>query len=115
MFDFKQIEIWQIFVLVCFFTFLYKIEEVIEDESYKDKSKSILSVLIITSTFVSAIVGTIIWFTLEELKLSFTVLGKNIVLQGGINVFISITIPFFFKEMIALVKRKISYVALKGE
>lgn len=115
MFDFKQIEIWQIFVLVCFFTFLYKIEEVIEDESYKDKSKSILSVLIITSTFVSAIVGTIIWFTLEELKLSFTVLGKNIVFQGGINVFISITIPFFFKEMIALVKRKISYVAVKGE
>lgn len=115
MFDLKHIEIWHIFVLVCFFTFLYKIEETIEDESYKDKSKKILSFLIITSTLVSGIVGTIIWIILEELKPSFALLERTIILQGGINVFISITIPFFFKEMIMLVKRKMSFIASKGE
>lgn len=115
MIDFRHIEIWHIFVLVCFFTFLYKIEEMIEDESYKEKSKKILSFLIITSTLVSAIVGTIIWVILEELKLSFEIRETTIILQGGINVFISITIPFFFKEMINLAKRKMNIIARKGE
>lgn len=115
MFDLKNIEFWHIFLLVCFFTFLYKIEEMIEDESYKEKSKKVLSFLIITNTLVSAIIGTIIWITLEDMKVKFEIYDFTILLQGWINVFISITIPFFYREMIALAKRKMTVLAAKGE
>lgn len=115
MFDLKHIEIWHIFFLVCFFTFLYKIEEMIEDESYKDKSKKVLSFLIITNTLVSAIIGTVIWVTLEEMKIKFVILDFTISLQGWINVFISITIPFFYREMIALAKKRMTVLAAKEE
>lgn len=115
MIDFRHIEIWHIFVLVCFFTFLYKIEEMIEDESYKEKSKKVLSFLIITNTLVSGIIGTIIWITLEDMKVKFEIYDFTILLQGWINVFISITIPFFYREMIAFAKRKMNIIASKGE
>lgn len=111
--DFRNIEIWYIFGLIFFLTFLYKIEEMIEDESYKTKSRKVLFFLTTTSTLVAAIVGTICWVTLEEMKIQFMIFGISVQLKGWINVFISITIPFFYKEMILLVKRKITILATK--
>lgn len=113
MFDFKSVEIWYIFGLIFFLTFLYKIEEMIEEESYKTKSRKVLFLLTTTSTLVAAIVGTVCWVTLEEMKISFMLFDITIQLKGWVNVFISITIPFFYKEMILAVKRKMMIIATK--
>lgn len=115
MFDFKQIEIWQIFLWISFFYFLYKFEETIEEETYKKKSKKVLAFLIATSTLVAGIIGTVIWLMLEEMKISFTVFEIQIQLKGFINVFIAITIPLFYKEMANLTKRKMNIIASKEE
>lgn len=113
MLDFKSIEIWYIFGLIFFLRFLYEIEEMVEEETYKTKSRKVLFLLTTTSTLVAAIVGTVCWVTLEDMKIQFMLFDISIQLKGWINVFISITIPFFYKEMILVVKRKMTIIATK--
>jgi hypothetical protein len=113
MIDFKNVEIWYIFGLIFFLTFLYKIEEMVEEETYKTKSRKVLFLLTTTSTLVAAIVGTVCWVTLEDMKIKFMLFDISIQLKGWVNVFISITIPFFYKEMILAVKRKMIIIATK--
>jgi hypothetical protein len=111
MYDFRYYEVYYIFLLIVFLTFLHMLEEMIETESYKTKSKLTLSFLIATSSIIAGIIGTVCFYTLQELHLNFTIFGIQIQLQLWANIFISITIPFFYKEMIQLAKRRMSNMA----
>lgn len=110
MFDIRYYEVYYIFLLVVFLTFLHMLEEIIELESYKTKSKLTLAFLIATSSIIAGIIGTVCFYTLQELSLKFTIFDIQIQLQTWANIFISITIPFFYKEAIQLAKRRITNV-----
>jgi hypothetical protein len=113
MFNLQNYEIIYIFLLTVFLTFLYKLEEAIETERYKTKSKLTLFLLMTISSIIAGIIGTICFYTLQEMALKFTIFDIKIELQLWANIFISITIPFFYREMIQVAKRRITNFSSK--
>lgn len=109
----QNIEVLWIFGLTVFLFFLYKLEEIFEDEIYKTTSWKVLMVLVLTSTLTAGTIALLVWYSLEEMRLSFTLFGKQVELKGWINVFLAVTIPFFYKEMIELVKKRMNILANK--
>ncbi|MCT7643837.1 hypothetical protein [Aliarcobacter butzleri] len=109
----QNIEVLWIFVLTVFLTLLYKLEEIFEDEIYKATSWKVLMVLVLTSTLTAGVIAILVWYSLEEMRVSFSFFGKQIELKGWVNVFLAVTIPFFYKEMIAVVKKRMNILANK--
>lgn len=109
----QNIEVLWIFALTVFLTMLYKLEEIFEEEIYKATSWKVLIALILTSTLTAGVIAVLVWYSLEEIQFTFKVFGKEIMLKGWINVFLAVTIPFFYKELIAVVKKRMNILANK--
>lgn len=96
-----------IFLLTVFLACLYQIEDLIEKNENQKLSKKALFGLVISSSLTAGIIGTMVWFILEEVHIQFTIFGVLVTLKGTLNVFIAVTFPFFYKEIIHAINGRI--------
>lgn len=104
MVDLKMI---YIFILGGFLTLLYYTEEIIEDQEYKEKSIITIGILAFVKALIGGILIVLTFYTLQELKLSFNILGKDITLGLWANLFIAGTISLFGSDMFKMIKKRV--------
>ena len=103
MMDLKMI---YILLLGIFLSVLYYAEELIEEQTYKEKSFLLIGTLLVVKGFLGGILIVLTFYALQELKLSFTIFEKNITLGLWTNLFIAGVISVFGSDLFKLIKRR---------
>lgn len=103
MIDLKMI---YIFCLGVFLSVLYYAEELIEEQAYKEKSILMILTLLIIKGSLGAILIILTFYTLSELKLSFTVFGKIISFGEWTNLFIAGVVSIFGSDFFRILKKR---------
>ena len=111
MVDLKMI---YIFLLGLFLSLLYYAEEIIEEQEYKEKSLFAIGLLAFVKASIGGILIVLTFYTLQELKLSFNILGKDITLGLWANLFIAGTISIFGSDMFKMIKKRVDSYINKG-
>lgn len=103
--DFKMI---YIFILGIFLSLLYYIEEMIEEQEYKEKSLGAIGILALIKSLLGGILIVLIFYMLQELQISFT--AFNIEVKFGLwsNLFIAGTLSVFGSDLFKIIKRRAS-------
>lgn len=104
MIDFKML---YIFLLGLFLSLLYYVEEIIEEQEYKEKSLMVIGVLALVKAILGGILIVLIFYTLQDLKLSFELFGKEIILGLWSNLFIAGTISVFGSDLFKIIKKRV--------
>lgn len=102
-----------IFLLGLFLSLLYYTEEIIEEQEYKEKSLWAIGTLAFVKASIGGILIVLTFYTLQELKLSFSILGKDIELGLWTNLFIAGTISIFGSDMFKMIKKRVEVLANK--
>lgn len=102
-----------IFFLGLFLSLLYYIEEVIEEQEYKEKHWAIIGALALIKALLGGLLIVMIFYTLQDLKLSFTVFGKEIILGLWANLFIAGTASVFGSDLFKMIKKRVELYANK--
>lgn len=102
-----------IFLLGLFLSLLYYAEEIIEEQEYKEKSLWAIGTLAFVKASIGGILIVLTFYTLQELKLSFSILGKDIELGLWANLFIAGTISIFGSDMFKMIKKRVEVLANK--
>lgn len=110
MIDIKTI---YIFLLGLFLSLLYYAEEIIEEQTYKEKSFLLIGLFLLIKGLIGGILIILIFYTLQELKLSFTLFGKVIELGLYANLFIAGTASVFGSDMLKMIKKRAELFASK--
>lgn len=110
MVDFKM---WYILMLGVFLSVLYYAEELIEEQTYKEKSGWYIFLLLLIKGLLGGILIILTFYTLQELQLSFSLFGKEITLGLWANLFIAGTISVFGSDMFKIVKKRAEHLANK--
>lgn len=95
-----------IFLLGLFLSLLYYVEEIIEEQEYKEKSLIAIGMLALIKAILGGILIVLIFYTLQDLKLSFELFGKEIVLGLWANLFIAGTISVFGSDLFKIIKKR---------
>ena len=98
---------YYIFFLGAILTFFYYIEEAIENQEYKEKSLLMMAFLAFVKSVIGGILIVLIFFTLQELKLEFDLIGIHIKLDLWANVLISATFSLFGSDIFKIFKRRL--------
>lgn len=104
MIDLKMV---YIFLLGLFLSLLYYVEEVIEEQEYKEKSLFVICMLAFVKALLGGMLIVMIFYTLQDLKLSFELFGKEIIFGLWANLFIAGTISVFGSDMFKMVKKRL--------
>lgn len=102
-----------IFLLGLFLSLLYYAEEIIEEQTYKEKSFLLIGLLLLVKGLLGGILIILMFYTLQELKLSFTIFDKVIELGLYTNLFIAGTISVFGSDIIKIAKKRAEILANK--
>jgi len=110
MIDLKMI---YIFLLGLFLSLLYYIEEIIEEQEYKEKSLVVIGMLALIKAILGGILIVLIFYSLQDLKISFSLFGKEITLGLWANLFIAGTASVFGSDVFKIIKKKVDLYASK--
>lgn len=108
-----DLKMMYIFLLGLFLSLLYYIEEIIEEQEYKEKSLIIITMLALVKAILGGILIVLIFYSLQDLKLSFSLFGKEVVLGLWANLFIAGTISVFGSDVFKIIKKKVELCANK--
>lgn len=111
MIDFKML---YILILGIFLSVLYYAEELIEEQTYKEKSLWVIGLLLSIKGLLGGILIVLMFYTLQELKLSFVIFDKEIVFGLWGNLIIAGTISIFGSDFFRIIKRRTEFFANKG-
>ena len=103
-----------ILILGIFLSVLYYAEELIEEQTYKEKSLWVIGLLLSVKGLLGGILIVLIFYTLQELKLSFIIFDKEIVFGLWGNLIIAGTISIFGSDFFRIIKRRTDFFANKG-
>lgn len=103
MIDLKMI---YILILGIFLSVLYYAEELIEEQTYKEKSLWVIGLLLAIKGLLGGILIVLTFYTLQELNLSFTIFSKEITLGLWGNLIIAGTISIFGSDFFRIIKRR---------
>lgn len=102
-----------ILVLGFFLSVLYYAEELIEEQTYKEKSLWIIGLLLSIKGLLGGILIVLTFYTLQELNLSFTVFDKEIILGLWGNLIVAGTVSIFGSDFFRIIKRRAELLANK--
>lgn len=108
MIDLKMI---YILLLGIFLSVLYYAEELIEEQTYKEKSFWFIFLWLLIKGLIGGILIILTFYTLQELQLSFTIFDKVITLGLWTNLFIAGTISVFGSDLFRIIKRRAELLA----
>lgn len=108
MIDLKMI---YILFLGIFLSVLYYAEELIEEQTYKEKSFWYIFLLLLIKGLIGGILIILTFYTLQELKLSFTIFGKEIILGLWSNLFIAGATSVFGSDLLRMIKQRAELLA----
>lgn len=111
MIDFKML---YILILGIFLSVLYYAEELIEEQTYKEKSLLVIGLLLSIKGLLGGILIVLMFYTLQELKLSFVIFDKEIVFGLWGNLIIAGTISIFGSDFFRIIKRRTEFFTNKG-
>lgn len=103
-----------ILFLGVFLSALYYVEEVIEEQTYKEKSLLIISLLLSVKALLGGILIVLFYYTLDELNLSFTLFEKTIEFGFWGNLLIAGTLSIYGSDFFRIIKRRAEILANKG-
>lgn len=101
--DFKMI---YIFVLGIFLSLLYYIEEMIEEQEYKEKSLRMIGILALIKSLIGGILIVLIFYMLQELQINFAVFNVEIKFGLWSNLFIAGTLSVFGSDLFKILKKR---------
>lgn len=110
MIDLKMI---YILMLGIFLSVLYYAEELIEEQTYREKSLWVIGLLLIIKGLLGGILIVLTFYTLQELNLSFTVFNKEIVFGLWGNLIIAGTVSIFGSDFFRIIKRRAEMLSNK--
>lgn len=102
-----------ILVLGIFLSVLYYAEELIEEQTYKEKSLWVIGLLLSIKGLLGGILIVLTFYTLQELNLSFTVFDKEIILGLWGNLIVAGTVSIFGSDFFRIIKRRAEVLANK--
>lgn len=108
-----DLKMMYIFALGLFLSLLYYIEEIIEEQEYKEKSWVVIGVLALVKASIGGILIVLIFYTLQDLQISLELFGKQIVFGLWTNLFIAGTISVFGSDLFKMVKKRAEFFANK--
>lgn len=103
MIDLKMI---YILILGIFLSVLYYAEELIEEQTYREKSLWVIGLLLAIKGLLGGILIVLTFYTLQELNLSFTIFNKEIALGLWGNLIIAGTVSIFGSDFFRIIKRR---------
>lgn len=106
--DFKMV---YIFILGIFLSLLYYVEEIIEEQEYKEKSIIAIGFLALIKSLLGGILIVLIFYTLQELQLSFTLFSKEVTFGLWSNLFIAGTVSVFGSDIFKMAKKRANRLA----
>jgi hypothetical protein len=112
MIDFKMS---YIFALGIFLTLLCYMEEIIEKQEYKEKSLLIITMIASIKALLGGIMIVLIFYTLQELKIEFTIFTTVIKFDIWGNLLIAATLSLFGSDMFKIIKKRVERMMIKGE
>ena len=112
MIDIKTLYIFMLGVLL---TLLYHIEQMIEEEEHKAKGFWTMCALLFTKASIGGILIILIYYTLLEFNIEFTLLNMNVKFGEWTNLFIAGTFSLFGSDMFKMVKIRAEKAINKGE
>ena len=101
--DFKMI---YIFILGIFLSLLYYIEEMIEEQEYKEKSLRMIGLLALIKSLIGGILIVLIFYMLQELQITFTAFNVEIKFGLWSNLFIAGTLSVFGSDLFKILKKR---------
>lgn len=104
-----------ILLLGVFLSVLYYAEELIEEQTYKEKSFWVIFTLLAVKGFLGGILIILTFYALSELNLTFTIFGKTIALGLWTNLFIAGVISVFGSDLFRLIKRRAEQMSKNKE
>lgn len=108
-----DLKMFYIFLLGLFLSLLYYVEEIIEEQEYKEKSMVVISLLALVKAFLGGILIVLIFYTLQELNLEFTILGTAVKFGLYTNLFIAGTVSVFGSDIFKMAKKRVEKFANK--
>lgn len=102
-----------ILILGIFLSALYYAEEVIEEQTYKEKSLIVIGLLLSIKGLLGGILIVLTFYTLQELNISFTVFGKEVIFGLWGNLIIAGTVSIFGSDFFRIIKRRAELLANK--
>lgn len=111
MIDLKMI---YILLLGMFLSVLYYAEELIEEQTYKEKSFIYIVLLLLVKGLLGGILIILTFYALQELKLSFTIFDKTLSFGLWTNLFIAGVISVFGSDLFKMLKRRADLLSKKG-
>jgi hypothetical protein len=100
-------------MLGIFLSVLYYAEELIEEQTYREKSLWVIGLLLIIKGLLGGILIVLTFYTLQELNLSFTVFNKEIVFGLWGNLIIAGTVSIFGSDFFRIIKRRAEMLSNK--
>ncbi len=88
-FHIDYINILYVFMVGMLLTILYKVEQFIESKAYKATKISELLVLLFAKSLLGGFIISGVFFSLEELHISFTMFGREFVFGSFTNILIA--------------------------
>ena len=108
-----DLKMFYIFLLGLFLSLLYYVEEIIEEQEYKEKSMVVISLLALVKAFLGGILIVLIFYTLQELNLEFTIFGTVVKFGLYTNLFIAGTVSVFGSDIFKMAKKRVENFANK--
>lgn len=101
-----DLKMMYILLLGIFLSVLYYAEELIEEQTYKEKSFWVIGILLVVKGLLGGVLIILTFYALSELNLSFTIYGKTVTLGLWTNLFIAGVISVFGSDLFRLIKKR---------
>lgn len=102
-----------IFILGVILTLLYYVEEIIEEQEYKQKSIPMIIALALIKSILGGVLIVLIYYTLQELKIEFVIFDIAIKFGDYTNLFIAGAFSLFGSDMFRMFKNKLERTLAK--
>lgn len=102
-----------IFILGVVLTLLYYVEEIIEEQEYKQKAIPMIVALAFIKSILGGVLIVLIYYTLQELKIEFVVFDIAIKFGDYTNLFIAGAFSLFGSDMFKMFKNKLERTLAK--
>ena len=103
-----------ILLLGILLSILYYAEELIEEQTYIEKSLGYICVLLSIKGLMGGALTVLIFYTLEELKLSFTIFSIQLEFGMWTNLLIAGSISIFGSDFFRIIKRRAEEISNKS-
>ncbi len=102
-----------IFILGAILTLLYYVEEIIEEQEYKQKAIPMIISLALVKSILGGVLIVLIYYTLQELKIEFVIFDMAIKFGDYTNLFIAGAFSLFGSDMFRMFKSKLERTLAK--